>query len=110
MQCKEVEVVLEREGFVPVPEAARAHLAGCCSCQNLVADLTAIVATAHLLPAEVEPPARVWVSLRAQLEQEGIIKSPIAVTEKASFWAGFQDLFRSRVLATAVVGLLAVVA
>ena len=47
MQCKEVEVVLEQEGFVPVPEAARAHLAGCSSCQNLIADLTAIVATAH---------------------------------------------------------------
>ena len=98
MQCKEVEVVLEREGFVPVPEAARAHLAGCCSCQNLVADLTAIVATAHLLPAELEPPARVWVSLRAQLEQEGIIKSA-----GHSWWRGFSELFRARVLATATV-------
>src|SRR5882762_6092770 len=66
MQCKEVEVVLELEGFVPVPEAARAHLAGCSSCQNFIADLTAIVATAHLLPAEVEPPRRVWTSLRVQ--------------------------------------------
>ena len=51
MLCKEVEVVLEQEGWTPVPEAARAHLAGCGSCQNLVEDLTAIVATAHLLPA-----------------------------------------------------------
>ncbi len=37
MQCKEVEGVLEQEGFVPVPEEARAHLAGCSSCQNLIA-------------------------------------------------------------------------
>ena len=74
MQCKEVEVVLEQEGWTPLPEAARDHLAGCSACQNLVEDLTAIVATAHLLPAEVEPPARVWTSLRAQLEKEGIIK------------------------------------
>jgi hypothetical protein len=110
MQCKEVEVVLEQEGWTPLPEAAREHLAGCGNCQSLVDDLTAIVATAHLLPAEVEPPARVWVSLKTQLEQEGIIKLPAAVADKASFWAGFQDLFRSRALATATVGLLVVAA
>ena len=112
MQCKDVEVVLEQEGWTPLPEAAREHVAGCGNCQSLVEDLTEIVATAHLLPAEVEPPARVWVSLKAQLEAEGIIKikPPVATTEKVSFWAGFQDLFRSRVLATGVVGLLVVAA
>jgi hypothetical protein len=110
MQCKDVEVVLEQEGWTPLPEAAREHVAGCGNCQSLVEDLTEIVATAHLLPAEVEPPARVWVSLKAQLEQEGIIKPPVAITDKVSFWGGFQDLFRSRVLATAVVGLLVVAA
>ena len=106
MQCKEVEVVLEQEGWTPVPEAARAHLAGCGSCQNLVEDLTAIVATAHLLPPEIEPPARVWTSLRAQLEAEGIIKTGAA--ERGSWWHGFADVLRSRVLATAAVGLLIV--
>jgi len=110
MQCKEVSVVLEQEGWTPLPEAAREHVAGCGNCQSLVEDLTEIVATAHLLPAEVEPPARVWVSLKAQLEAEGIIKPPVATTDKVSFWAGFQDLFRSRVLATAAVGLLVVAA
>ena len=64
MQCKEVEVVLEQEGWTPLPESAREHVAGCGNCQSLVEDLTAIVATAHLLPAEVEPPARVWLSLK----------------------------------------------
>ena len=108
MLCKEVEVVLEQEGWTPVPEAARAHLAACGSCQNLVEDLTAIVATAHLLPAEVEPPARVWNSLRAQLEEEGIIKTHAST--RGSWWHGFADLFRSRVLATAAVGLLIVAA
>src|SRR6201999_4638210 len=110
MQCKEVSVVLEQEGWTPLPEAAREHVAGCGNCQSLVEDLTEIVATAHLLPAEVEPPARVWVSLKSQLEQEGIIKSPAAIASKASFWGGFQDLFRSRALATACVGLLVVAA
>ena len=102
MQCKEVEVVLEQEGWTPLPEAARDHLAECRNCQNLVEDLTAIVATAHLLPAEVEPPARIWVSLRSQLEHEGIIKSPVGAQN--SWWHNFSDLFRSRVLASSVVG------
>ena len=102
MQCKEVELVLSQEGFVPVPDAARAHLAGCSSCKNFIADLTALVATAHLLPAEVEPPRRVWNSLRAQLEQEGIIRS----TEQRSWRTGFSEFFRQRVLATSAVGLL----
>jgi hypothetical protein len=104
MQCNEVEVVLEQEGWTPVPEAARAHVAGCNSCQILVADLTAIVATAHLLPAEVEPPARIWTSLRAQLEAEEIIKSPAG--RRASWWHDFADLFRTRVMATAAIGVL----
>src|SRR5260370_2396552 len=102
MQCKEVELVLSQEGFVPVRDAARAHLAGCSSCKNLIADLTALVATAHLLPAEVEPPRRVWNSLRAQLEQEGIIRS----VQQRSWWTGFSAFFRPRVLATSAVGLL----
>jgi hypothetical protein len=108
MQCKDVEVVLEQEGWTPLPEAARDHLAGCSACQNLVEDLTAIVATAHLLPAEIDPPARVWTSLRAQLEEEGIIK--LAAAERASWWHGFSDVFRTRVLATAAVGLLVIAA
>ena len=102
MQCKEVEVVLEQQGFVPVPEAARAHLAGCSSCQSLIADLTSIVATAHLLPADVEPPRRVWTSLRLQLEAEGIIRS----TPRHSWLPSFSEFFRPRALATATVGLL----
>jgi hypothetical protein len=101
--CNEVEVVLEQQGFVPVPEEARLHLAGCSSCQSLVADLTAIVATAHLLPAEVEPPPRVWASLRVQLEEEGIIKD---AWTRRTWWHGFSELFRTRALATAGVALL----
>jgi hypothetical protein len=108
MQCKEVEVVLEQEGWTPLPEAARDHLAGCHACQHLVEDFTAIVATAHLLPAEVEPPARVWTSLRAQLEQEGIIKSPASA--RTSWWQSLPDLFRTRVLATSAVGMLLIAA
>jgi hypothetical protein len=111
MQCKEVELVLEQEGIAPLPAAARAHLASCNVCQSLVADLRDIVAVAHTFPAELEPPARVWVSLRAQLENEGIIKAPaVAGAERVSWWRGFAELFRGRALATVTVGLLIVAA
>ena len=112
MQCKEVEVVVEHEGLEPLPEAARAHVAGCKHCQDFVSDLAAIVSVAQELPAEIEPPARVWVSLRAQLQQEGIIKERLAVpaAEHSSWWQSFADLFRSRILATVTAGLLIVAA
>jgi hypothetical protein len=113
MQCKDVEFVVEQEGLAPLPQAAQAHVAACSHCQEFVADLAAIVSAAHELPGELEPPARLWVSLRAQLELEGIIKAPsvAAAPERPSWWwQGFGDLFRSRALATATVGLLIVAA
>jgi hypothetical protein len=108
MQCKEVEAVLEKEGFVPLPQTARAHVAGCSCCQGLVADLRAIVATAHLLPAEVEPPAHIWASLREQLEREKIIRP--GRQSQLPWWQGLSGLFPTRVFATATVGFLIVVA
>lgn len=108
MQCKEVELILEQEGLPPVPEAARAHIAACGACRELVEDLTSIVAAAHMLPAELEPPARVWLSVRAQLEAEGIIKTPSLPVEHATWWEGFARFFSPRALATAAVGLLIV--
>jgi hypothetical protein len=112
MQCKDVEFVIEQEGLAPLPEAARAHVATCSHCQDYVTDLATIVAVADELPAEVEPPARVWVSIQAQLALEGIIKSPVvsAQGERSSWWRGFNDLFRSRALATAAVGVVILVA
>jgi len=112
MQCKELEIVVEQEGLAPLPEAARAHVAACSHCQEFVADLATIVSVANELPAEIAPPARVWLSLQAQLELEGIIKTPVVAIqgERSSWWYGFNDLFRSRALATATVGLLIVAA
>lgn len=111
MQCKDVEGVLELEGLGPLPEAARIHLASCTSCQYLLQDFTKIVAAAHELPAEAEPPARIWISLRAQLEAEGLIQTPVVVQERrAPWWQSLSELFRNRGLAAAAVGLLIVVA
>jgi len=54
---------------------ARAHVKQCVNCGALVADLDAIQDRAHAWGAEeVAPPERVWASLRAQLESEGLIR------------------------------------
>ncbi|HEY6943665.1 MAG TPA: hypothetical protein VI431_00895 [Candidatus Acidoferrum sp.] len=108
MLCRDVEVVLEQEGLTPLPEAARVHVASCRRCQGYIADLETIVSAAHELPAEVEPPSRVWVALRTQLELEGVIKEHVAALAQGSprWWQGFNQLFRSRALATFTVGAL----
>jgi hypothetical protein len=106
MQCKDFEAVLEQEGLDPLPLAARSHLAECSACQNLFADFSVIVSSAKKLPAEVDPPERLWVSLRAQMAAEGLInQSAPALTEKAAWWRALPSLFRPRVLASAGVGL-----
>jgi|SRR5215472_824035 len=107
LPCRDIEEVLEQEGLGPLPEAARAHVARCLHCQDYLADLETIVSAAHELPAEVEPPARVWIALRAELEREGILK-PVTVSREVSgsWWDGFGEFFRSRALATLTVGAL----
>jgi hypothetical protein len=108
MQCKDVESVVEQEGLAPLPKEVNAHLAQCRECRNYIADLTSIVDVARKMPSEIAPPDRIWISLRAQLEREGIIKEPALVPapEHISWWHGFNELFRSRTLATATVGTL----
>ncbi len=110
MQCKDVAQVIEQQGFSPLPEAARGHVSGCQACSSLVADFERIVAAAHEIPAEVDPPTRIWIALSAQLESEGIIRKPKmdVATESAPWWQGFGQLIRGRMLATAAVALLIV--
>jgi hypothetical protein len=111
MQCKDIEAVLENEGFSPLPEVARSHVATCSACHNLIEDFSAIVSVAETLPMEVEPPSRVWVSLRNQLEAEGIIKTPAAAAVGRLSWLErLSGILRGRALATITVGLVIVVA
>lgn len=105
MQCRDVEEVLEQDGLAPLPEAAREHVAACPHCQGFIADLETIVSAAQEIPADVEPPAYVWVSLRDQLEREGIIKDSFAAPV-FPWWRGWGEFFRSRTFAAASVGLL----
>jgi hypothetical protein len=57
-------------------------------CRGLVEDFGAIrIVARDLSTVEEEPPARVWTSLRAQLEREGLIRN------RRSAW--FQGFFRA---------------
>ena len=105
MQCKELEFVLESEGLAQLPKDARLHLATCAACQGLLADLNSIVSAAKSLPAEVAPPDRIWISLRAQLEAEGLIKELVEVSEHSSWWESFTAWMKPRTFATAAAGL-----
>jgi hypothetical protein len=73
MQLKKTRVVPKHSGRPPLPEAVSALFGARSSRQSPGVDLRSIVAAAHKLPAEVAPPARVWSSLRAQLEKEGLL-------------------------------------
>lgn len=64
MQHKKTRITPKHYGRSPL-----VGVTGVC----LVADLRRIVSAARKLPAEVAPPARVWRSLRVQLEREGIL-------------------------------------
>jgi hypothetical protein len=100
MECKDVEAVFEQEGLSPLPLEACEHLADCEGCRGLLADLSAIAVAAKRIPAEENPPERVWISLRAQLKAEGILNEPEVVEPVAApWWQGFGLLLRPRALA-----------
>jgi hypothetical protein len=74
MQHKKGQVELKQNGRPPLREVVRAPFSERTSRQSFAADMRrSIVSAARTLPAEVAPPARVWRSLRAQLEKEGIL-------------------------------------
>lgn len=73
------------------PEA-EAHLRACPGCRALLADLDEIRVAGRSL-GDVEPPARVWVAIRAQLEQENLIKTHDGVSVGASGWRSWLPSF-----------------
>ena len=112
MQCKEFDVVAEQwlEGERPVE--AQAHLNVCTRCRTFVSELEAIAAVGREIGAdEVEAPERVWVSLRNQLEAEGLIRveEPQAVASPESWrdaFGGMLEMLRRPVLGLAYAGAL----
>jgi hypothetical protein len=117
MGCKEFQNQLERWMDGERSAKAREHALQCTAgCKSLVADLDAIQQHAHAWGAdEVAPPERVWVSLRAQLEAEGIIRgdasaapAPPAIDRKPGWLAGLFDAVPRPALAGAYLAALIV--
>lgn len=105
MLCQEFESVLEQASEQPMPAEATAHLKQCGNCRSLAADLETITTMARELTVpDEEPPARVWTQLRAQLVEEGIIRTPELqhATEQKSGWlAGVLGFMRRPVMVAA---------
>jgi hypothetical protein len=71
---------------------ARDHSRQCEHCRNLAEDLATIRLAAVTLPeTDAEPSPRLWNSLRAELEREGLIKQD-AKAERAGWFDGFFSL------------------
>lgn len=102
MQCQELEQVLEQNEGAPLSAVAAAHLESCGACRSLAADLQTIMSAARQLPAEINPPQRVWISLRSSLVAEGIIQE---AAPAAGWLDALRAFFSSPRLATATVGL-----
>ena len=111
MQCEEFEAHLTDDVTGPLSLEARRHLEGCRACRDLFADFSAIALAAERLPAEVNPPDRIWVAVRAQLEAEGIIREPqfAEPAPATSWWHGFAQFFGPRVLGPVAAALLVTV-
>jgi hypothetical protein len=93
MQCNELEQILEQQIDGPLPVPAVAHISACESCRGLKADLDAIHNAVIGLGAEgIAPPEHLWISLRNQLEAEGIIREPRSAPQgvKHGWWFAFQ--------------------
>jgi len=107
MQCRELEVFFEEEGLAPLSAAARQHLSECHACKHFFDDVTGIVALAHQLPAELDPPEHLWISIRNELVREGTIRGFSG--DRVPWWQSFAELFRNRSLATAGVAMVMIV-
>jgi len=96
MQCEQFEQILEQQDEGALPKPALTHLETCEACRALSADFAAIHdAVLELATEDIAPPDRVWISLRNQLEAEGLIRDPQEAPHTASpasqgWWAAFQ--------------------
>ncbi len=91
MQCELFEQILEQQDVGALPETAVAHLETCKECRALAADFSAIRDAALDLGAEeIATPERVWISLRNQLEAEGLIHdaetAPVTSAQASHGW------------------------
>jgi hypothetical protein len=109
MLCSDFSQFLEQESDGPLSNDAAGHLDTCSNCRFLWRDLAEIRAVSLDWGAdEPIPPARLWNSLRAQLEAEGLIRESAGET-----WGRLGNWFtwvRQPALAGAALSLLLVAA
>jgi hypothetical protein len=83
--CREFLAYLEPWMEGERPQDAQAHLRTCRKCSSVVSDLELIHTEARSWSAaERDAPERVWTSLRARLEQEGLIRETIPAHEDSA--------------------------
>src|ERR1700722_7677546 len=107
MQCRELEVFFEEEGLAPLSAAARQHLSECHACKHFFAEVTGIVELAHQLPAELDPPEHIWISIRNEPVGEGTIRGLSG--DRAPWWQSFAEIFSKRSLANAALAMVMIV-
>lgn len=93
MKCDQFEQILIEQDDDRLPKPALEHIEVCEACRALTVELGAIRDIALELGAEgIAPPERVWISLRGQLEAEGIIREPQPAPQHAGrgWWTMFQ--------------------
>lgn len=110
MECHELELILEQQEAAALPAAASAHVEECEGCRALIADLAAIETVAREMDSEVTPPERVWTALRVELENEGLIRTPVGAGRGLRWLTGWVGVLPRPVLASASVALLLVAA
>jgi hypothetical protein len=89
IQCAQFERTLEEQSDGPLPAETAAHMQGCADCRLLWSDLEAIrTAGTEWGREEVAPPERLWTSLRAQMEFEGLIRGRAARPASFAAWFG----------------------
>jgi hypothetical protein len=80
--CREFLSYLEPWMEGERPPDAHAHVRTCSHCSSIINDLEMIHSEARSWSvSEQDAPERVWISLRAQLEQEGLIQETIPASE-----------------------------
>ncbi len=93
MQCEQFEQIFEQQEYEGLPKPALAHIEECEACRSLALDLGAIHDAAMEMGADgIAPPDRIWISLRNQLEAEGVIREPVAAPQstRLGWWSAFQ--------------------
>jgi len=107
MKCNEFERILEQQEGGPLPKAALVHTEDCGTCRVLAADFDAIHGLAlELATVDADPPERMWISLRNQLEAEGVIRgSETAARSVSPANPGWWTVFQRPAVAGAFLGL-----